>query len=132
MPLPDKMLLLTMLRTNFIRRLGSTWIQAGRGPALPMRRRARRESIMRYLVLAVLLFAPLACATPALQKAPEGNCDLVAVEVVHIPEEVVVGDEVVFVNRLTNRGTDAIPPAPTRSICTSTASASTSITARVV
>ena len=87
---------------------------------------------MRYLVLAVLLFAPLACATPALQKAPEGNCDLVAVEVVHIPEEVVVGDEVVFVNRLTNRGTDAMPPAPTRSICTSTASASTSITARVV
>ena len=71
---------------------------------------ARRESIMRYLVLAVLLFAPLACATPALQKAPEGNYDLVAVEVVHIPEEVVVGDEVVFVNRLTNRGTDAIPP----------------------
>ena len=34
MPLPDKMLLLTMFRTNFIRRLGSTWMQAGRGPAL--------------------------------------------------------------------------------------------------
>ena len=87
---------------------------------------------MRYLMLAVFLFAPSAYAAPGLQEAPEGNYDLVAVEVVHIPEEVVVGDGVVFVEHLANRGTDAIPPAPTRSICTSTASASTSITARVV
>ena len=35
MPLTDKMLLLTMFQTNFIRRLGSTWMHAaGRGPAL--------------------------------------------------------------------------------------------------
>ena len=65
---------------------------------------------MRYLMLAVFLFAPLAYAAPGLQEAPEGNYDLVAVEVVHIPEEVVVGDEVVFVEHLTYRGTDAIPP----------------------
>ena len=64
---------------------------------------------MRYLMLAVFLFAPSAYAAP-LQEAPEGNYDLVAIEVVHIPEEVVVGDEVVFVNHLTNQGTDAIPP----------------------
>ena len=64
---------------------------------------------MRYLMFAVFLFAPLACAAP-LQEAPEGNYDLVAVEVVHTPEKVVVGDEVVFVNHLTNQGTDAIPP----------------------
>ena len=64
---------------------------------------------MRYLMFAVFLFAPSAYAAP-LQEAPEGNYDLVAVEVVHIPEEVVVGDEVVFVNHLANRGTDAIPP----------------------
>lgn len=64
---------------------------------------------MRYLMLAVFLFASSAYAAP-LQEAPEGNYDLVAVEVVHIPEEVVVGDEVVFVNHLANRGTDAIPP----------------------
>ena len=64
---------------------------------------------MRYIVFAVFLFAPSAHASP-LEEAPEGNYDLVAVEVVHIPEEVVVGDEVVFVNHLTNRGTDAIPP----------------------
>ncbi len=64
---------------------------------------------MRYLVFAVFLFAPSAYAAP-LQEAPEGNYDLVAVEVVHIPEEVVVGDKVVFVQHMTNRGTDAIPP----------------------
>ena len=64
---------------------------------------------MRYLMLAVFLFASSSYAAP-LQEAPEGNYDLVAVEVVHIPEEVVVGDEVVFVNHLINRGTDAIPP----------------------
>ena len=64
---------------------------------------------MRYLMLAVFLFAPLAYAAPGLQKAPEGNYDLVAVELVHIPENVVVGDEVVFVQHLANRGTDAIP-----------------------
>ena len=64
---------------------------------------------MRYLMLAVFLFALSACAAP-LQEAPEGNYDLVAVEVVHTPENVVVGDEVVFVNHLTNQGTDAIPP----------------------
>ena len=64
---------------------------------------------MRYIVLAVFLFAPLACAAP-LEESPEGNYDLVAVEVVHTPENVVVGDEVVFVNHLTNQGTDAIPP----------------------
>ena len=64
---------------------------------------------MRYLMLAIFLFAPSAYASP-LEEAPEGNYDLVAVEVVHIPEEVVVGDEVVFVNHLANRGTDAIPP----------------------
>ena len=65
---------------------------------------------MRYLMLAVFLFAPSAYAAPGLQEAPEGNYDLVAVEVVHIPEEVVVGDGVVFVEHLANRGTDAIPP----------------------
>ena len=64
---------------------------------------------MRYLMLAVFLFAPSAYASP-LQEAPEGNYDLVAVEVVHIPEEVVVGDKVVFVRQQANRGTDAIPP----------------------
>ncbi len=64
---------------------------------------------MRYLMLAVFLFAPLAYAAPGLQEAPEGNYDLVAVELVHIPENVVVGDEVVFVQHLANRGTDAIP-----------------------
>ena len=64
---------------------------------------------MRYLVFAVFLFAPLAYAAPGLQEAPEGNYDLVAVELVHIPEQVVVGDEVVFVQHLANRGTDAIP-----------------------
>ena len=65
---------------------------------------------MRYLVLAVFLFAPLAYASPGLQEAPEGNYDLVAVELVHIPEEVVVGDGVVFVTHVANQGTDAIPP----------------------
>ena len=64
---------------------------------------------MRYLMLAVFLFAPLAYAAPGLQEAPEGNYDLVAVEAVHIPEEVLVGDGVVFVTHLANRGTDAIP-----------------------
>ena len=64
---------------------------------------------MRYLMLAVFLFAPSAYASPGLQEAPEGNYDLVAVELVHIPEQVVVGDEVVFVQHLANRGTDAIP-----------------------
>ena len=64
---------------------------------------------MRYLMLAVFLFASLAYAAPGLQEAPEGNYDLVAVELVHIPEEVWVGDEVVFVQHLANRGTDAIP-----------------------
>ena len=64
---------------------------------------------MCYLMLAVFLFAPLAYAAPGLQEAPEGNYDLVAVELVHIPEQVVVGDEVVFVQHLANRGTDAIP-----------------------
>ena len=64
---------------------------------------------MRYFMFAVFLFAPSAYAAP-LQEAPEGNYDLVVVEVVHIPEEVVVGDKVVFVQHMTNRGTDAIPP----------------------
>ena len=64
---------------------------------------------MRYLMLAVFLFAPSAYAAP-LEEAPEGNYDLVAVEVVHIPENVVVGDKVVFVRQQANRGTDAIPP----------------------
>ena len=64
---------------------------------------------MRYLILAVFLFAPVAYADP-LEEAPEGNYDLVAVELVHIPEEVVVGEGVVFVEHLANRGTDAIPP----------------------
>ena len=63
---------------------------------------------MRYLILAVFLFAPSAYAAP-LKEAPEGSYDLVAVELVHIPEEVLVGDEVVFVQHLANRGTDAIP-----------------------
>ena len=69
---------------------------------------------MRYLVLAVFLFAPLACAAPVLHRAPEGNYDLVAVKLVHTPEKVVVGDEVVFHQYLTNRGTDTIPPATYR------------------
>ena len=64
---------------------------------------------MRYLMLAVFLFTSLAYAAPLLE-APEGNYDLVAVELVHIPEQVVVGDKVVFVKHLANRGTDAIPP----------------------
>ena len=64
---------------------------------------------MLYLMLAVFLFAPLAC-TPSLQTIPKGDYDLVALEAVHIPEKVVVGDEVVFVTSLTNRGLDAIPP----------------------
>ena len=64
---------------------------------------------MRYLILAIFLFAPVAYAAP-LEEAPEGNYDLVAVELVHIPEEVVVGDGVVFVTHQANRGTDAIPP----------------------
>ena len=64
---------------------------------------------MRYLVLAVFLFASLAYAA-SLQEAPEGNYDLVAVELVHVPEEVVVGDGVVFVTHVANRGPDAIPP----------------------
>ena len=64
---------------------------------------------MRYLVVAVFLFAPSAYAAP-LEEAPEGNYDLVAVELVHVPEEVVVGDGVVFVRHQANRGTDAIPP----------------------
>ncbi|MDE2742662.1 MAG: hypothetical protein OXI58_13805, partial [Gemmatimonadota bacterium] len=64
---------------------------------------------MRYLMLAVFLFASSAYAAP-LEEAPEGNYDLVAVELVHIPEEVVVGDGVVFVTHQANRGTDAIPP----------------------
>ena len=68
---------------------------------------------MRYLVLAVFLFAPSASAAP-LQEAPEGNYDLVAVELVHIPENVVVGDGVVFVTHVANRGTDAIPPGTYR------------------
>ena len=37
---------------------------------------------MRYLMLAVFLFASLAYAAPGLQEAPEGNYDLVAVELV--------------------------------------------------
>ena len=64
---------------------------------------------MRRLMLAVFLFAPSAYAEP-LKEAPEGNYDLVAVEVVHVPEEVVVGDGVVFVTHVANQGTDAIPP----------------------
>ena len=64
---------------------------------------------MRYLMLAVFLFAPSAYAAP-LEEAPEGNYDLVAVEVVHIPEEVAVGDGVVFVTHVANQSTDAIPP----------------------
>ena len=64
---------------------------------------------MRHLMLAVFLFAPSAYAAP-LKEAPEGNYDLVAVELVHIPEEVVVGDKIVFVRHMANRGTDAIPP----------------------
>ena len=64
---------------------------------------------MRHLMLAVFLFAPSAYAAP-LEEAPEGNYDLVAVELVHIPEEVVVGDKIVFVRHMANRGTDAIPP----------------------
>ena len=64
---------------------------------------------MRYLVLAVFLFASLAYAA-SLQEAPEGNYDLVAVELVHVPEEVVVGDGVVFVTHVANRGPDAISP----------------------
>ena len=64
---------------------------------------------MRYLMLAVFLFAPLAYADPLLE-APEGNYDLVAVELVHVPEEVVVGDGVVFVTHVANQGPDAIPP----------------------
>ena len=69
---------------------------------------------MRYLMLAVLLFAPLACAAPVLHRALEGNYDLVAVKLSITPEKVVVGDEVVFHQYLTNRGTDAIPPATYR------------------
>ena len=65
---------------------------------------------MRPLMSAVLLLAPLACNGPPLHKAPDGNYDLVAVELVHLPEEVVVGDGVVFVRHMANRGTDAIPP----------------------
>ena len=64
---------------------------------------------MRYLMLAFFLFAPLAYAAPLLE-APDGNYDLVAVELVHIPENVVVGDGVVFVTHVANQGTDAIPP----------------------
>ena len=68
---------------------------------------------MRYLMLAVFLFVSSAYAAP-LQEAPEGNYDLVAVELVHIPENVVVGDGVVFVTHVANRGTDAIPPGTYR------------------
>ena len=68
---------------------------------------------MRYLMLAVFLFVSSASAAP-LQEAPEGNYDLVAVELVHIPENVVVGDGVVFVTHVANRGTDAIPPGTYR------------------
>ena len=64
---------------------------------------------MRYLMFAVFLFASSVYAAP-LQEAPEGNYDLVAVEVVHVPEKVVVGDGVVFVTHVANQGTDAIPP----------------------
>ena len=86
---------------------------------------------MRYLMLAVFLFAPSAYAAP-LQEAPEGNYDLVAVEVVHIPEEVVVGDKVVFVNIRPIEAPTPFLPAPIESICTLTASASATITAREV
>ena len=85
---------------------------------------------MRYLMLAVFLFATSAYASPGLQEAPEGNYDLVAVEVVHIPEEVVVGDGVVFVRHYATEAPTPFPHAPIGSICTLTASASALITVR--
>ena len=69
---------------------------------------------MRYLMSAVLLLAPLACTGPPLHDAPEGDYDLAAVELVHLPEEVVVGGGVVFVTEVANRGADAIPPSTYR------------------
>ena len=84
---------------------------------------------MRYPLLAVFLFASSAYASPGLQEAPEGNYDLVAVELVHIPEEVVVGDGVVFVTASGQpRHRRHSRRAPIGSICTLTASASATIT----